>query len=154
MWTTASCAALRPTLYHGLCLIQHIAINLYPWILFCRRPNAVNPLHAELSYLNYHTLDVVSRYRDPQLQVGNNCSYLFNLRPNICKYFKHRHVLNWKNKYIIVKCKGIHRSNIILFSSYSVETSRLHNGYYLVATVLTHRSHIIVLFSTYSVNTS
>ena len=26
------------------------------------------------------TIDVVSRYRDPQLQVGENYSYLFNLR--------------------------------------------------------------------------
>ena len=30
----------------------------------------VNPLPAKLSYLNFHQLKVVSRYRDPQLQVG------------------------------------------------------------------------------------
>ena len=38
--------------------------------------------------LNFHPLEVVSRYRDPQLQVGEEnraYSYLFNLRPNICK---------------------------------------------------------------------
>ena len=35
--------------------------------------------------LNYHPLEVVSRYRDPHLQVGENYSYLCNLRPNICK---------------------------------------------------------------------
>ena len=28
----------------------------------------------------------MSRYRDPQLQVGKNYSRLFNLRPNIRKY--------------------------------------------------------------------
>ena len=32
---------------------------------------------------NFHPLEVVSRYRDPQLQVGENYSYVFNLRPNI-----------------------------------------------------------------------
>ena len=30
---------------------------------------------------NFHPLEVVSRYRDPQLQVGENYSHLFNLRP-------------------------------------------------------------------------
>ena len=30
--------------------------------------------------LNFHPLEVVSRYRDPQLQVAENYSYLFNLR--------------------------------------------------------------------------
>ena len=32
------------------------------------------------SYLNFHPIEVVSRYRDPQLQVGENYIYLFNLR--------------------------------------------------------------------------
>ena len=35
--------------------------------------------------LNFHQLEFVSRCRDPQLQVGENYWYLFNLRPNICK---------------------------------------------------------------------
>ena len=38
-----------------------------------------------LIYLNFHPLEVVSRYRDPQLQVGENYSYLFNLSTNICR---------------------------------------------------------------------
>ena len=38
-----------------------------------------------LSYLIIRPLEVVSCYRDPQLQVGDNCSYVFNLRPKICK---------------------------------------------------------------------
>ena len=38
------------------------------------------PLHAKLSYLNCHSIEVVSRYRDAQLQVGENYLYLFNLR--------------------------------------------------------------------------
>ena len=44
-----------------------------------------NPLPAKLSYLNFHTLEVASRYGDTQLQVGENSSYVFNLLPNICK---------------------------------------------------------------------
>ena len=35
-------------------------------------------------FLIFHPLEVVSRYRDPQFQVGENYSCLFNLRPNIC----------------------------------------------------------------------
>ena len=45
-----------------------------------------NPYSAKLHNLNFHPLKVVSRYRDPQLQVGENLSYLFNLRQNICNY--------------------------------------------------------------------
>ena len=33
-----------------------------------------------LKNLNFQTLEDVSRYRDPQLQVGENYSYLFNFR--------------------------------------------------------------------------
>ena len=32
----------------------------------------LNPLPFKVSYLNFHPLEVVSRYRDPQLQVGEN----------------------------------------------------------------------------------
>ena len=42
-----------------------------------------NPLPAKLSNLNVHPLEVVSR--DPQLQLGDNHSYLFNFESNICK---------------------------------------------------------------------
>ena len=45
----------------------------------------VNPESAELKKLIFHPLEVVSRYRDPQLQVAENYSYLFNFRRNICK---------------------------------------------------------------------
>ena len=33
---------------------------------------------AELNNLIFHPLEVVSHYRDSQLQVGENYSYLFN----------------------------------------------------------------------------
>ena len=46
--------------------------------------SSIIPVPAMLCcYLNYHPLEVVSRYRDPQLEVGENYSYLFNLRVNI-----------------------------------------------------------------------
>ena len=31
-----------------------------------------NPRGAKLNHLNFHTLEVVSRYRDPHLQVAEN----------------------------------------------------------------------------------
>ena len=45
----------------------------------------INPSSAKLNNLNFHPLEVVCRYRDPQLQVGENYWYLFSLRPNIYK---------------------------------------------------------------------
>ena len=42
---------------------------------------------GRLCCLNFHPLEVVSRYRGPQLQVGENYSYLFNLRQKNCKSF-------------------------------------------------------------------
>ena len=47
--------------------------------------DSINPLPAKLSYLNFHPLQVVSRYHDPLLQVGGSYYYVFNVRPNICK---------------------------------------------------------------------
>ena len=41
----------------------------------------INPYPAKVIYLNFHPLEIVSRYRDPQLQVGENYSYLFDLGP-------------------------------------------------------------------------
>ena len=37
----------------------------------------VSPESAQLNHFNFHPLEVVSRYRDPQLQVAENCSHLF-----------------------------------------------------------------------------
>ena len=36
----------------------------------------VNSPPAKHSYRNFHPLEVVSRYRDPQLQVGENYLYM------------------------------------------------------------------------------
>ena len=47
----------------------------------------IDPYPAEVIYLNFQPLEVVSRYRDPQPQVVENYSYLFSLRPNINKYW-------------------------------------------------------------------
>ena len=49
------------------------------------QPKCFNPCPAKVIYLNFHPFEVVSRYRDPQPQVAENYSHLFNLRPNIYK---------------------------------------------------------------------
>ena len=51
----------------------------------------VNSPPAKHSYINFHPLEVVSRYRDPQLQVGEN---VFNLIANIYNS-------SWLNSHII-----------------------------------------------------
>ena len=43
----------------------------------------IHPLTAKLSDRNFHPLEVVSPYRDPQLQVNKDYTYLFTLRSNI-----------------------------------------------------------------------
>ena len=58
-----------------------INLGLIKKVMFCD----VIPQSAKLNNLNFHPLEVVSGYRGPQLQVGEHCSHLFNLRPNICK---------------------------------------------------------------------
>ena len=44
-----------------------------------------NPYPSKLNYLNFQPLEVVARYRDPQIQVAENYSYLFNMGTHICK---------------------------------------------------------------------
>ena len=46
---------------------------------------AVSAYPAKILYLNFYPLQVVSRYRDPQLQLPKNYAYLINLRTNIYK---------------------------------------------------------------------
>ena len=48
----------------------------------------LNPQSTELFNLNFRSLKVVSRYRDPQLQVTENLCDLRNLGLNIYHYFK------------------------------------------------------------------
>ena len=45
----------------------------------------INPWSANLHNLNFYL--ELSRYRDPQLQVGENDSYLFNSRPTISNVY-------------------------------------------------------------------
>ena len=42
---------------------------------------------AKLSNIKVNPLETLSRYRDPQLQVGENDSYLYNLIPNIYRFW-------------------------------------------------------------------
>ena len=47
---------------------------------FNRQIKQIKKHLAKLIYYNFQPLKVVSRYRDPQPQVVENYSYLFNLR--------------------------------------------------------------------------
>ena len=48
--------------------------------------NHVNPLTAKSFNLNFHPLEVASRWRDPQLQVSENYSDLTKWRSTVFKY--------------------------------------------------------------------
>ena len=49
-------------------------------------PSSFNPLTAKLFNLNFHPLEIVSRWRDPQLQVSENYSDLTKWRSTVFKY--------------------------------------------------------------------
>ena len=57
---------------------------------FCHTDNimsaCINPLTAKLFNLNFHPLEVVSRWRDPQLQVSEKYSDLTKCRSNIADW--------------------------------------------------------------------
>ena len=44
-------------------------------------------------HYHYHPLEVVSRYRDPQLQVGKNVMYFYSLFQNIANFSNLLHIL-------------------------------------------------------------
>ena len=54
-----------------------------PWGTSMVQPMLLSPLQSYNKHLNYHPVEVVSRYRDPQLQLDENYSILLNLRRNI-----------------------------------------------------------------------
>ena len=66
---------------------MQVAYNIYVLqfvlLYLCMCGLRVNPYAPKSIYLNFHPLEVVSHYRDPQLQVGEIYSYLFNLKPSI-----------------------------------------------------------------------
>ena len=55
----------------------------------------LNPLTAKLFNLNFHPLEVVSRWRDPQRQVSGNYSDLTKWRSTVFKYCWLIHILSW-----------------------------------------------------------
>ena len=76
----------HPTLPNaGLMLLHRLRrrANVKPTL--GERLVSVKPFPAKLIHIHFQSLEVVFRYRDPQLQVTENDSYLFDLRPSICK---------------------------------------------------------------------
>ena len=61
-----------------------LRIGLFSTSEYCRFFR-VNPLTAKLFNLNFHPLEVVSRWRDPQLQVRENYSCLTKWRSTLFK---------------------------------------------------------------------
>ena len=81
--------------YLLLALSVHVILSILSliahFIFFLICYHCINASPAKLSYLNFHPFEIVSRYRDSQFQVGENYSYLFNLR------LKHLKILLFKH---------------------------------------------------------
>ena len=73
-------------LSHLTCVLMNQILHA-GGLLYCQRKtwHTLNPYPAKLIYFNFQALEVVSRYRDSQPQMLEKYSYLYNLRPNICK---------------------------------------------------------------------
>ena len=52
--------------------MDEIDVHVSAKLRICRFFTLYN---ARLSYLNFHPLEIVSRYRDPQVQAGENYTY-------------------------------------------------------------------------------
>ena len=78
-----------------------IPCYIYRFPLHDGQLTIINPYAAKVIYLNFQPLEAVSRYRDPQPQVVENYSYLFNLKPNIYKsWYLNSHLLPNSNDFI------------------------------------------------------
>ena len=75
----------------------------------------VKPQSPELRNFYFQPLEVVSRYRDPQLQVTGNLGYLRNLSPNIYQCFKIENIFYFYQMVIQVLIK--HRTATLVFNS-------------------------------------
>ena len=64
----------------------------------------VNPLTAKLFNLNFHPLEIVSRWRDPQLQVSENYSDLTKWRSSVFKYcwFMSHFIFNMLKRWYLI----------------------------------------------------
>ena len=66
----------------------------------------LNPWSTEIFNSNFHSFEVVSRYRDTQLQVTENVPDLQNLRPNIYQFSKIGSTFYFKKLVIQVLIEG------------------------------------------------
>ena len=80
----------------------------------------INTYLAELFYLNFHPLEAVSHYRDPQLQVGKNYAYLFNLKFANLTVWTHIFCSQYEwilvnNSYMYTYCRWYDRPGAVQF---------------------------------------
>ena len=67
----------------GINIIHIVGPRLYQRYAFITDVSRFNHVPAKLSGWHFHPFEVVSRWRNSQLQVGENYTYLFNLRLKI-----------------------------------------------------------------------
>ena len=94
-WINASTREFKP---HSL----YLKLSL---TYFVKLP--INPLTAKLFNLNFHPLEVVSRWRDPQLQVSENYLDLTKWRSSVFKYcwLMWHFIFNMFKRWYLMCCK-------------------------------------------------
>ena len=70
--------------------------------------------------LNFQSLEVVSRYRETQLQVTENVCYLRNIRPNIYQCFKIKGIFYSEQLVLRGYARLIKDADLLLHQSTSV----------------------------------
>ena len=77
-------------LFDRVIKIKYLSDN----ICLCSSLTSCNPKNTKLNTLNVHPLEVVPRYRHPQLQVGEKFSFLFILGPSILQILMFKRLFN------------------------------------------------------------
>ena len=80
-----TCIVNSTKIRHGPWIEQKVAVFLYMYTTKTLKDVLFNPFTAKLFNLNFHPHEVVSRWRDPQLQVSENYSDLTKWRSTIFK---------------------------------------------------------------------
>ena len=85
MQTTVTAYFLREQLLLFASAVKLYSAKMFQLLNSQSQIGQVKPLTAKLFNLNFHLLEVVSRWRDPQLQVSENYSDLTNWRSTLFK---------------------------------------------------------------------
>ena len=93
-WSFTSELVFKCSFCSFICGCYDVSLSKWPVIQHLIVFYVINPYPAEWNYLNFQPFEVVPRYRDPQPQVVENYSYLFQFdKKNYKSWYLHNHFI-------------------------------------------------------------